>query len=381
MSYILLTWLLAPIWWPIALVRRLRQQNPARIVIFEIAGIGDVICSANLLGQLRQTYPTARIDLVIDPIANTLAPALTMADRVIPFAYAKQRGLAGRLRLMRLCLGYDTALCLIPSAAQIIGFCLAALPRRLSVLPLPLNTSYRLLAALLTAQAGHLPGASFLETQARLFNTLGLSHPDTAKKLDAPTRDVVIPGLNPGTRRIGLLVGSGRALKRVPLPTLASLVTQLVQDNTAVRSVQVFLIGGPADTELAGQIRQGVPPSAQAQVQDLSGRYALAELPTVLRQLDLLIGVDSGVTHMADALGVPILCIAGPVDLDEVYAPATAKRQFVITPLSCYPCSRVFDTPATCHRGTVACLMTLDADAIVRQVAQMLEAPCPETHA
>ena len=101
----------------------------------------------------------------------------------------------------------------------------------------------------------------------------------------------------------------------------------------------------------------------------------------MLCQLDLLIGVDSGVTHMADALGVPILCIAGPVDLGEVYGPATAKRQFLITPLSCYPCSRVFDTPATCHRGTVACLMTLDADAIVRQVAQMLEAPRPETHA
>lgn len=380
MSYILLTWLLAPIWWPVALLRRLWQQKPARIVVFEIAGIGDVICSANLLGQLRQTYPTARIDLVIDPIANTLAPALAMVDRVIPFAYAEQRGLAGRLRLMRLCLGYDTALCLIPSAAQITGFCLAALPRRLSVLPLPLNTSYRLLAPLLTARAEHPPGAFFLETQARLFKKLGLSHPDTTKTLDAPNRDVVIPGLNPGARHIGLLVGSGRALKRVPLPTLSSLVTQLVQD-AAEPPVQVFLIGGPVDTELAGQIRQGVPPSAQAQVQDLSGRYALAELPTALRQLDLLIGVDSGVTHMADALGVPILCIAGPVDLGEVYAPANAKRQFVITPLSCYPCSRVFDTPATCHRGTVACLTTPDADAIVRQVAQMLEAPRPEKHA
>lgn len=380
MSYILLTWLLAPIWWPIALLRRLCQQKPARIVVFEIAGIGDVICSANLLGQLRQTYPTARIDLVIDPIANTLAPALVMVDRVIPFAYAEQRGLAGRLRLMRLCLGYDTALCLIPSAAQITGFCLAALPRRLSVLPLPLNTSYRLLAPLLTARAEHPPGAFFLETQAQLFKKLGLSHPDTTKTLDAPNRNVLIPGLNSGARRIGLLVGSGRALKRVPLPTLASLVTRLVQD-TAARPVQVCLIGGPADTELAGQIRQGVPLSAQAQVQDLSGRYALAELPTVLRQLDLLIGVDSGVTHMADALGVPILCIAGPVDLGEVYAPATTKRQLLITPLSCYPCSRVFDTPATCHQRTVACLTTLDTDAIARQVTRMLATARPETHA
>lgn len=380
MSYILLTWLLAPIWWPLAVFRRVISRTPRRIVIFEIAGIGDVICSANLLGQLRQVYPSARIDLVIDPIANTLAPALTMIDRVMPFAYAEQRGLAGRLRLMQLCLGYDTAICLIPSAAQITGFCLAALPRRLSVLPLPLNSSYRLLAPLLTAHVNHSPGAFFLETQSRLFNKLGLLHPNTAKTFDVPNRDVVIPGLNPVARHIGLLVGSGRALKRVPLPTLTSLVTQLVQ-NTAARPVQVFLIGGPADTELAGQIRHGVPPSAQAQVKDLSGQYALAELPTVLCKLDLLIGVDSGVTHMADALGVPILCIAGPVDLGEVYAPATDKRQFLITPVSCYPCSRVFDTPATCHQGTVACLTTLDPDAIAHKVARMLETPRSEAHA
>lgn len=380
MSYILLTWILAPIWWPIALLRRQWQQQPARIVVFEIAGIGDVICSASLLGQLRQAYPTARIDLVIDPIANTLAPALSMVDRVIPFAYAEQRGLAGRLRLMRLCLGYDTALCLIPGAAQVTGFCLAAMPRRLSVLPLPLNTSYRLLAPLLTARAEHPPGAFFLETQAQLFKKLGLLHPDTTKTLDVPNRDLAIPGLKPGARRIGLLVGSGRALKRVPLPTLVSLVTQLVQDTVA-RPVQVFLIGGQTDAELAGQIRQGVPPLALEQVQDLSGQYPLADLPAVLLQLDLLIGVDSGVTHMADALGVPILCIAGPVDLGEVYAPATAKRQFFITPLSCYPCSRVFDTPATCRLGTVACLTTLDAEAIVRKVERMLEMLSTETHA
>lgn len=372
MSYILLTWLLAPIWWPIAQLRRILQTKPSRIVVFEIAGIGDVICSANLLGQLRQAYPSSRIDLVVDPIANSLAPALTMINRVILFAYAEQRGLAGRLRIMRLCLGYDTALCLIPSAAQITGFCLAALPRRFSVLPLPLNTSYRMLAPLLTAQAAHPPGAFFLETQARLFNKLGLSCPDTVKMLHAPNRDVTMPVLNTGARHIGLLVGSGRALKRIPLPTLSSLVTRLVKDMGG-SPVQVFLIGGPMDAALAEKIRDGVPSSAQAQVQDLSGRYALAELPAVLRQLDLLIGVDSGVTHMADALGVPILCIAGPVDLGEVYAPATIKRQFLITPLSCYPCSRVFDTPATCHQGTVACLTALDADAVVRQVKQMLD--------
>lgn len=379
MSYILLTWILAPVWWPIALFRRLRKRQPERMVIFEIAGIGDVVCSAHLMHQLRQAYPNAQIDLVIDPVARTLAPALTMVDHVIAFPYAKQRGLFGRLQLMRLCLGYDTAICLIPSAAQISGFCLAAVPRRLSVLPLPLNASYSLLAPLLTEYAAHQPGTYFLETQAKLFSALGLLHIDSSKQIEISIGRTQTQEQVEGVRRIGLLVGSGRTLKRVPVSTLSALAAKLVRGSSEYPA-QILLIGGSNDQDLAAQIKAGVPEPMRDQVQNIAGQYALADLPAMLQELDLLIGVDSGVTHMADALGLRVLCIAGPVDLGEVYAPATARRQFILTPLPCYPCSRVFDTPSTCHEGTVACLKTLDADAIAFQAKHLLETPLSEGH-
>jgi ADP-heptose:LPS heptosyltransferase len=229
-----------------------------------------------------------------------------------------------------------------------------------------------MLAPLLTHKSLHQPGTDFLETQSRLFKTLGVARVNTTKRFEAVTNPNAVPMLDSGSWHVGLLVGSGRALKRVPLAGLTALVTQLVQSKR-VRPVQVLLIGGPGDIDLAAQIKGGVPESLMDKVLDLSGQYPLAGLPSVLNQLDLLIGVDSGVTHMADALGVSILCIAGPVDLGEVYAPANAKRQFAITPLPCYPCSRVFDTPATCHQGTVACLTTLDPSNIAQKAIEMLD--------
>ena len=150
MIYILLTWLLAPIWWPIAQLRKLGVSAPRRILIAEIAGIGDVVCSASLFQALRDRYPHATIDLLVDPIAQGLTQLLPMVNRVRVFAYAEQKGLKGRLKLAKIAAGYDTAICLIPSAAQLTGFCWGAVPRRLSVLPGNLNTSYRLLAPLLT---------------------------------------------------------------------------------------------------------------------------------------------------------------------------------------------------------------------------------------
>lgn len=362
--------MLAPIWWPLAIARRFIKSTPSRIVIFEIAGIGDVVCSTHLFAQLRARYPDAVIDLVVDPIAASLAPALPMINRVIQFPYARQRGLMGRLRLTQRCLGYDTAICLIPSAAQLVAFCLAAVPRRLAVLPAPLNNSYRSLRPLLTDVALHHTGQYFLQTQAALFADLGLVNVDARKWMPTPQHSSHVANLAE-TTNIGLLVSSGRALKRVEPDKLAAIVTQLL-DGTTAAPVKIVLIGGPADKALAQSIVERLTEAQRTQIEDAVGHYALNELPHLLTQLSVLIGVDSGVTHMADALGVPVVCVAGPVDLNEVYQ-AGEMRQRITADLPCYPCSTVFDTPSQCRTGDLACLRQLNTDSVVHVARSLFE--------
>lgn len=372
MSYILLTCLLAPLWWPLAVFRRFINRTPQRIVIFEIAGIGDVVCSTHLFAQLRVRYPNAVIDLIVDPIAASMVSVLPMTNRVIQFPYARQRGFMGRLRLAKCCIGYDTAVCLIPSAAQLIGFCLAAVPRRLSVLPAPLNTSYRILRPLLSDVALHHAGQYFLQTQASLFESLGVTNIDAAKWIPAPDYQdhSNVPRLNE-TINIGVLVSSGRVLKRIGPDKLVAVIEQLLESSTTV-PVKIVLIGGPGDGTLAQTIMAQFSDSQRTQIVDAVGYYTLGELPALLKQLSVLIGVDSGVTHMADALAVPVVCVAGPVDLDEVYQPGE-MRVLVHSDLPCYPCSFVFDTPSTCHTNTLGCLKQLNVKAIVHAAKTIID--------
>lgn len=372
MSYILVTWLLAPIWWPLAIARRFINSTPNRIVIFEIAGIGDVVCSTHLFAQLRMLYRDATIDLVVDPIAASLAPALPMINRVIQFPYARQRGLMGRLRMAQCCLGYDTAICLIPSAAQLTAFCLAATPRRLAVLPVPLNMSYRCLRPLLTDVALHDTGHYFMQTQASLFQALGITKAEVRKWMPAPETQFnsKVPCLSESVN-IGVLVSSGRALKRIEPDKLAAIVAQLL-DGTTIAPIKIVLIGGPADQALAQSIVERLTEAQRTQIEDAVGRYALNELPHLLTQLSVLIGVDSGVTHMADALGVPVVCVAGPVDLNEVYQ-VGEMRQRITADLPCYPCSTVFDTPSQCRTGDLACLRQQNTDNVVQVAWSLLE--------
>lgn len=371
MLYILLTWLLAPIWWPIALVRRITTPNPKRILIAEIAGIGDVVCSASLFQALREQYPDATIDLLVDPIAKGLAPLLPMVDQVRLFAYPEQKGLKGRLKLARITAKYDAAICLIPSAAQLTAFCWGSVPRRFTVLPGNVNPSYRLLAPLMTRVACHADGSYFPATQFELCKNLlpGHSMPQKALPISKQEGSFQLPA---DRDWIGLLVSSGRALKRLSEAQLAAIIEGLLQNTDRKRGVVLF--GGPGDVAQASEVLAMLAHTDDsASVINTVGQYELAKLPGVLQQLKLFIGVDSGVTHMADALGVPIVCIAGPVDLKEVYLTSQRRQLLCAEQLECYPCSTVFNTPGACQRGDRACLQQLSTKSVLAEASTLLE--------
>lgn len=370
MIYIVLTWLLAPIWWPIAQLRKLAVSAPRRILIAEIAGIGDVVCSASLFQALRDHYPHATIDLLVDPIAQGLTPLLPMVDRVRVFAYAEQKGLKGRLKLAKIAAGYDIAICLIPSAAQLTGFCWGAVPRRLSVLPGSLNTSYRLLAPLLTGAYQHQDGHYFPGTQFELCAELLPNYRLRQKSL-VVTAGAAVIHLPTNRQWVGLLVSSGRALKRLSEAQLVALATGVL--DLANHETGIVLLGGPGDRDQAQNVMTllGNAQGSDAVVNTV-GQYELGQLPEIVQQLSVFVGVDSGVTHMADALKVPVVCIAGPVNLHEVYQPS-AGRVLLECGLDCHPCSTVFKTPNQCRRKDRACLEQLDTRQVVTQVQHLLE--------
>ena len=72
----------------------------------------------------------------------------------------------------------------------------------------------------------------------------------------------------------------------------------------------VLLVGSEEDEELAEEIRRAV----HHPVTDLTGRLGLRQTAAVLQASHLFIGNDSGPTHMAEAVGTPVVAIFGPTD-------------------------------------------------------------------
>lgn len=368
MIYILLTWLTAPLWWPLAQVRKLAAKTPQRILIAEIAGIGDVVCSTAVFKAVRARYPQAHIALMLDTVLTDLAAQDPHLDEIIPFAYGAQRGLKGRLKLMCHMRSFDTVVCLIPSAAQLTAMCWAAVPRRYSVLPDVPARSYQWLAPLMTHAVAHQTNTPFVGTQLHLLALLGVKQGDLSRQLfvQESSRVHVRSWLQrPATRWVGIAIGSGQGIKAIQPSVLESLIQQLLQTD----GIGVVLVGGGKEAPLATRLTQAI---LSPRLVNTAGQISLADLPALIEQLAVFVGVDSGVTYMADTLGIPMVYLPGPANPKD-QGPIKAKCITLEKSLPCSPCSRVFVTPKTCAIGTQDCIASFTAGDIHNTVMSLLE--------
>jgi heptosyltransferase-2 len=90
------------------------------------------------------------------------------------------------------------------------------------------------------------------------------------------------------------------------------------------------LLGAPRDAALADTI------VAATGVASLVGRDDPGLLPALLTELDALVAGDTGVSHLAAALGTPVTVLFGPTDpaLSAPRGPATVLTH----PVPCAPC-------------------------------------------
>ena len=78
---------------------------------------------------------------------------------------------------------------------------------------------------------------------------------------------------------------------------------RLLEGLLSRTSASVILIGTEADRSAAAALCSAF---GDSRLMDTTGQWSLADLPALLAQLDCFVGVDSGATYIADAVGVPV---------------------------------------------------------------------------
>jgi heptosyltransferase-2 len=108
---------------------------------------------------------------------------------------------------------------------------------------------------------------------------------------------------------------------------------------------QVWLFGSKADTEAAAQIPAD---------QNLAGRTTLDQAVALLSLADAVVSNDSGLMHVAAALGRPQVAVFGPSDPLRT-GPHNAKAHVLRLGVDCSPCNK-----RVCPLGHHRCLEDLE---------------------
>ena len=104
---------------------------------------------------------------------------------------------------------------------------------------------------------------------------------------------------------ITLAPGAKHFTKRWPAEYYSELLERIYQET----KIEAVLIGGDDDVEVSENILNGFDDEA---VMSLVGQLSIQETAAVIKGSSLLITNDSGLMHIADALGIPTIAIFGP---------------------------------------------------------------------
>jgi heptosyltransferase-1 len=124
-----------------------------------------------------------------------------------------------------------------------------------------------------------------------------------------------------------------------------------------------LLVGGPGDLTRG----EDIAADSEGRAVNFSGRTRLDQCAALIRSADLVIGVDTGMTHMGIAMNRPTLTLLGSTD--PYYETGTALGRVLLHRLPCFPCYR----RPTCD-GEYPCMRLHTVDGVLAAARELLTA-------
>ena len=316
--------------------KKLPVQGIANVLIRGTNWIGDVVMTLPAVAAIRKTLPQARISVLAKPWVAEVYRLLPDVDEVIVFEEpGRHEGLQGKLRLARELrrAGFDLAI-LLQNAIE------AAIITRLAGIPLRAGYNSDGRGLLLTHSVQRtraIRQVHQIDYYLEMVKALGGTPAGRDARLHPGADDAEIAekiagtfGIGAGRPLIGVAPGAayGPAKKWFP-ERFAVVVDRLIDEAGG----QAILFGSGGDRGSTAEVQR----NARHPLVDIAGKTNLQEAIALIARCNLFLSNDSGLMHVAGALGVPTVAIFGSTN------PATTspvgKRSVVIhRDVPCSPC-------------------------------------------
>jgi len=344
------------------------KLHAKKILVMRYRFIGDTVLTVPFLRNLREAYPTAHIDLMLEPFSGKVIEGCPYVDRIIPYEFrtihtyinpSQRSKLSGYLHYWKFIKNeaYDAIFVLKRSLSSAFLAWAARVPRRIGF-----ATEGR--AVLLTDAVSYRQDQHEVENFLDCLRLLDIPIQSTKLELWPATEDenkvrtlFSEAGWKANDLKVVIHAAASLPAKQWPLERFAGVMKEI----KASHNVRFVYTGAPGDTGLYQEI-EGHGPFGGL---NLCGVTSLRENISVYRAADLFFGVDSGPMHMAAAAGIPVVALFGPTD-ESKWGPWGTGHTVITKRLSCHPCK-----PHKCRDN--ACMKQISSDEAIEALGKKIQ--------
>jgi heptosyltransferase-2 len=329
------------------------------ILIIPYMWIGDFVRGHTVVRVLKRRWPSRPVDLLVTsqcaPLVDYMPGVRAKIVWDLPrrrLAVARQWGLAAELRARN----YATVLVLPRTWKAAIAPALAGIPERVGFFG---EARFGLINRMRWGEKA-LP--RFIDKNAALALPEGAALPP-----EWPVPQLAVPPEETSSWRQANGLGAGPAVALGPGSVGASKRWTYYPEAArllAERGFEVWVVGGPGEKALAQEIVAVGGP----RIRDLTGTD-LRNGILAMAAASVAISNDSGLMHIAAAIGTPTMGIFGPTS-PYLWAPLNGLAATVVqqkSQLACQPCQRT-----VCTMNDHRCMRDIPASDVVDTVQRIM---------
>lgn len=349
------------------------SDRSRRILLVRLSAIGDLVFASPLIASARRAHPSARIAWLVQPECATLLAGHPDLDEVIAWPLGQWRRLwraraYGRLwRELRVAVR-DLRARRFDLAIDLQGLLKSALPVALC--------GARERIGLASREDGGLLMTRVID-RGEDHERISSEYRHLAAVLGWPTDDFrmrVHPSAEAEREAASLVaehrLGAGYAVicpftTRPQKHWLDARWARLASGIQARYGLPTLMLGGPGDREAARVITEAGGP-----IVDLVGATSLLSAAALIRRARLLVGVDTGLSHMGIAFERPTVLLFGSTcPYTQTGSP---KARVLYHQLQCSPCRR----RPTCG-GRFDCMRAIEVEEVMATLADLVDLAGP----